>query len=212
MSDKLTDHDIVSLYKTGAKEQPSKALDTHILQLAQEQSNTAQVTPIIKKRRFYQTWYGQFSTAASFLLVAVLYFENKDAFLDSPSPVNDQSEIIQSNEFHFTPTLIPSQEHKKAKRQSQKEQSKSSESIEVETLEILATQISDSTPQAASVAAKMTKVIEKTDFAKIESSFKQIEKFLNKGEKDKASALLKQLLTTYPALKEEFNKRYKALE
>ena len=212
MSDKLTDHDIVSLYKIGAKEQPSKALNTHILQLAEEQLNSKQVTPIIKKRRLYQTWYGQLSTAASFLLVAVLYVENKEAFLDSPSPVNDQSEIIQSNEFHFTPSLIPSKEHKQAKSRSKKEQSKISESIVVEELESSSIQASDSVPQSASVAAKMTKMIEKTDLAKIESSFKQIENLLSKGEKGKASALLKQLLTTYPALKEEFNKRYKALE
>lgn len=90
MSDKLTDHDIASLYKKGANERPSEALDKHILQLAQQHSQSKKITPIHKKRRLYQTWYGQLSTAASLVLVALLYFENSDTLYNMPDAADDE--------------------------------------------------------------------------------------------------------------------------
>ncbi|WP_353802898.1 hypothetical protein, partial [Shigella sonnei] len=64
MSDKLTRHDIASLYKRGATEQPSSQLDEQILKRAADDVTANKVTPITKPKRFYQTWYGQLSTAA----------------------------------------------------------------------------------------------------------------------------------------------------
>jgi len=74
MSDKLTSHDIASLYKRGATEQPSSQLDEQILKRAADEVADNKVPPIHKPKRFYQTWYGQLSTAASLVLVAVFYF------------------------------------------------------------------------------------------------------------------------------------------
>ena len=84
MSDKLTSHDIASLYKRGATEQPSTQLDEQILKHAADEVADNKVTPIHKSKRFYQTWYGQLSTAASLVLVAVLYVQNSAQYQQSP--------------------------------------------------------------------------------------------------------------------------------
>ena len=90
MSDKLNDHDIVELYHQGAKEQPNEKIDASILSLAKQQHEKKNVIPINKKR-FYRAWYGQLSTAASLVIVAVLYFQNNNVLEQS----SDDTQQIQ---------------------------------------------------------------------------------------------------------------------
>ena len=148
MSDKLTDHDLISLYHQGAKEQPSTDLNSKILTLAEAQTNATEqkveettvattrlgldkskpnknsstdidsrlnnVTPLSEhlinhntiknsttnespnklpqKKPLYKTWYGQLSTAASLVLVGVLYLQNLQP-MQSIAPMSDKTSM-----------------------------------------------------------------------------------------------------------------------
>lgn len=153
MSDKLTDHDLISLYHQGAKEQPSTDLNSKILTLAEAQTNATEqkveettvattrlgldkskpnknsstdidsrlnnVTPfsghlinhntiknsstnespnkLPQKKPLYKTWYGQLSTAASLVLVGVLYLQNLQP-MQSIGPMSDKTSMQEQQQ------------------------------------------------------------------------------------------------------------------
>ncbi len=213
MSNKLTDHDIASLYHKGAQEQPSTTLDAHILQLAKNQTPINQVSPIIKKRRLYQTWYAQLSTAASFVLVAVLYFEMNKPFHQDEN-MFEQHNIKQQSDLFLTDAISMEKSKqaariKQTKSHSQKVQHQMHQSTEILPLESQEMEVYDT---FAASQEQVTKLSKESELANIEATFKQIEALLDKGENKQAKAALKDLLTSYPKLRDTLNSRFQTLE
>jgi len=221
MVNKLTDHAIASLYQKGAKEQPSAVLDAHILQLAKKHVT---ITPIIKKRRVYQTWYAQLSTAASFVLVAILYFEMNKPFQSNQEPdISDQHSInqlsapqnAQSDSFLNAPVLM--NKSKQATRieepnnlmQSDQDEIFSDDGASVHgeiPFSAEKRSLKDSVLFINPIEIPITYVLE------VEATFKEIEVLLTKGESKQANLLLKTLITAHPELENVLNSRYEILE
>lgn len=216
MSDKLTDHDIESLYKAGANEKPSHALNEIIINLAKQN----QAVPIIKRPRLYQTWYGQLSTAASFVLVAVLYFENSESLYKHANHVNEESlsEAIQddTSTFESAPVSEPALMSKSA---AKKMKSKAVDVMEVEAIymekpESSTINMNDIVSRSKEISEEdeeESKVLESSENLYIASAFKQIKVLLNAGQVDQANVVLNELIMIYPRLESEFTQRYKAL-
>lgn len=223
MRDKLTDHHIVSLYKKGANEQPSTIIDKQILALAQQQksfNNTDnkvvlldEVTPK-NKRRFYQTWYGQLSTAASFMLVTVLFFTNQKTINEtssySPMPIQMQMEVesIQSDEAQSSPTLLK-------KAHSLSERVATSDLKQAESMSMRA----NIKKLEKNNAAKERQYLTSSDRApamsadevKIDETFIIIEELLKEGDTQKAADLIDELSLDYPSFEEQVKARFKIL-
>jgi hypothetical protein len=196
MSDKLTDHAIASLYQQGANEQPSKALDDKIQQLAKisaEQASNNNVTNI-KKVRFYKTWYGQLSTAASLVLVAVLYVQNSGQY--NHVPLNSHDEIMldiqHSDEANFVP-----------QRAAPMQQSEQIERIEI-------TPLGAQKIQRNAVQANQRKEADSKDQIR-EAAYSQIDKLLAAGKHAEAKKALSALLAAQPALKQQLPERFNTL-
>jgi hypothetical protein len=233
MVNKLTDHAIASLYQKGAKEQPSAVLDAHILQLAKKHVT---ITPIIKKRRVYQTWYAQLSTAASFVLVAILYFEMNKPFQSNQEPdISDQHSInqlsapqnAQSDSFLNAPVLM--NKSKQATRIEEPNNLMQSDQDEIFSDDGASDQDEIFSDDGASVHGEIPFSAEKrslkdsvlfinpieipiTYVLEVEATFKEIEVLLTKGESKQANLLLKTLITAHPELENVLNSRYEILE
>ena len=207
MSDKLTSDDIASLYKHGATEQPSVQLDERILKRATDDMTANKVTPIHKSKRFYQTWYGQLSTAASLVLVAVLYVQNTDQYL-SPSETIKERQILNDEQNATAPEaafeIMPSEAQEQAPTQTmqlkQTQQRQRSEKMVGRQFE------------AQSMAARSELLAElEIITAEVANKFKRIDTLIADGETTAAKAQLVELLAAHPELKVHLNEQYKQL-
>ncbi|MFY8328663.1 hypothetical protein [Pseudoalteromonas sp. ZZD1] len=205
MSDKLTRHDIASLYKRGATEQPSSQLDEQILKRAADEVAANKVTPIHKPKRFYQTWYGQLSTAASLVLVAVLYVQNTAQHL-RPSETVNELQILADEQ----PTAAPvaslemmqseAQEQAKMMQLKQNQQRQRSEEMAGKQFAV------------PSMAAKSALLLElEIITAEVANTFKRIDTLIADGNTTAAKALLSELLAAHPELKVHLTEQYTQL-
>ncbi|MBB1333673.1 MULTISPECIES: hypothetical protein [unclassified Pseudoalteromonas] len=207
MSDKLTDHDIASLYKRGATEQPSLQLDEQILQHAAEAANANKVTNINKRKRFYQTWYGQLSTAASLVLVAVLYMQNTTQYLKPSEAMNDL-QILADEQTALAPAALSEMMQSEVLEQKQLEQLKQTQRLQRSTQSYMAGRQFES----QSMTAKSEVLLElEIITAEVANKFKRIDKLIADGETTAAKAQLAELLVAHPELKVHLTEQYKQL-
>lgn len=205
MSDKLTDHDIASLYKRGATEQPSVQLDEQILKRAADDMTANKVTPIHKSKRFYQTWYGQLSTAASLVLVAVLYVQNTDQYL-SPSETTNERQILSDQQPVAAPVASLEMMQNETQEQAQMMQLKQTQQRQ-RSEKMVGRQF-----EAQSMAAKSELLAElEIITAEVANKFKRIDTLIADGETTAAKAQLVELLAAHPELKVHLNEQYKQL-
>lgn len=206
MSDKLTDHDIASLYKRGATEQPSNQLDAKVLQSATDAVNTKDIEsftaiePKRKHKRFYQTWYGQLSTAASLVLIAVLYVKNTTQH-PQPLKVVKKPQLLNDTKPEAAPDA--SFEMMEQADVSEKIQSFERNSLSKEA---------DKQPEKYSITAPSQFLLGLERITKeVAKEFKSIDIHLAKGEVGEAKAQLKDLLKVYPELEAHLSKQYREL-
>lgn len=227
MSDKFSDHDIVGHYHQGATEQPSVEIDQHILQLAAESIKPPNINPInkpiSKKKHLYQTWYGQLSTAASLVLVAVLYLQNDTVFYEPSSHSsqdtnqsapqssskklnqNSSDKIFESNNLRSAPVeqlsidSITDNIDKRQMKKSYKEE-------ENNTSEMLKDQISIN-----HYSESASDMIENEASNDILIALNKVDLLLTQGETTKATEALSALLAKYPELTLTLDERYKKL-
>ncbi|MBB1293121.1 hypothetical protein [Pseudoalteromonas sp. SR41-4] len=207
MSDKLTDHDIASLYKRGATEQPSLQLDEQILQHAADEVADNNVTPIHKPKRFYQTWYGQLSTAASLVLVAVLYMQNTTQYL-KPSEAMNELQILADEQTALAPAASPEMMQNEVLKQKQLEQLKQTQRLQRSTQSYMAGRQFE--PQIMTAKSEVLLELEVIT-AEVANKFKHIDKLLTDGETIAAKAQLAELLVAHPELKVHLTEQYKQL-
>ncbi len=205
MSDKLTRHDIASLYKRGATEQPSSQLDEQILKRAADDVTANKVTPINKPKRFYQTWYGQLSTAASLVLVAVLYVQNTEQYhqpselINKPQILNDQqSQVAPETVFEVMETQASEHEHAEVKLKHTLKRSAS---------QMAAPQLKLQSMDTDSEFLKLAAITKS-----VANDFKVIDQLMIEGKTKVAKAQLKMLLTEHPELKAHLTDEYKKLQ
>ncbi|MEM5551267.1 hypothetical protein WNY63_11065 [Pseudoalteromonas neustonica] len=183
MTDKFTSNNIASLYRDGATEQPSSALDQQILQNA-----VNAVQPKVKSKRFYQTWYGQLSTAASLMLVSLLYWQNTDQF----TSVNDLPAVESDANINSTPVIKRSERAAPATLLAEPMADELKLEVQTELLR----------------SRSMKKQAPANDFA---VTLKQVDMFLAKGQPEEAKLLLIELLEKYPEQKVQLAPKYKEL-
>lgn len=205
MSNKLTSHDIASLYKRGATEQPSAKLDEQILKRAADEVTANNVTPTHKPKRFYQTWYGQLSTAASLVLVAVLYVQNTDQYLSSPETMKEL-QILNDEQNATAPEaafeIMPSEAQEQAQTMQLKQTQQRQRSEKK-----LGRQF-----EAQSMTAKSELLVELEIITEnVANKFKLIDTLIAEGETTAAKAQLVELLTAHPELKVHLTQQYKQL-
>ncbi|WP_149981232.1 hypothetical protein [Pseudoalteromonas rhizosphaerae] len=207
MSDKLTDHDIASLYKRGATEQPSLQLDEQILQHAADEVADNNVTNINKRKRFYQTWYGQLSTAASLVLVAVLYMQNTTQYLKPSEAMNDL-QILADEQTALAPAASSEMMQSEVLEQKQLEQLKQTQRLQRSTQSYMAGRQFES----QSMTAKSEVLLElEIITAEVANKFKRIDTLIADGETTAAKAQLAELLVAHPELKVHLTEQYKQL-
>ncbi|MBE0376307.1 hypothetical protein [Pseudoalteromonas prydzensis] len=209
MSDKLTSHDIASLYKRGATEQPSSQLDEQILKHAADEVADNKVTPIHKPKRFYQTWYGQLSTAASLVLVAVLYVQNSAQYL-KPSETINELQILADEQPAKSPAasleMMQNATQEQAQEQAQMMQLKQTQQRQ-QSEKMASRQFA-----APSMTAKSALLLElEITTAEVANKFKRIDTFIADGNTTAAKAQLTELLAAHPELKVHLNEQYKQL-
>ncbi|KPH60760.1 MULTISPECIES: hypothetical protein [Pseudoalteromonas] len=183
MTDKFTSNKIASLYRDGATEQPSSALDQQILQNA-----VNAVQPKVKSKRFYQTWYGRLSTAASLMLVSLLYWQNTDQF----TSVNDLPALEPDANINSTPFIKRSERAAPASLLAEPMADELKLEVQTELLR----------------SRSMKKQAPANDFA---VTLKQVDMFLAKGQPEEAKLLLIELLEKYPEQKVQLAPKYKEL-
>ena len=208
MSDKLTSHDIASLYKRGATEQPSLQLDEQILKRAADEVADNKVTPIHKPKRFYQTWYGQLSTAASLVLVAVLYVQNSEQYQQS-SQLNEL-QILADEQPAKSPAasleMMQNATQEQAQEQAQMMQLKQTQQRQ-QSEKMAGRQF-----VAPSMTAKSALLLElEIITAEVANTFRRIDTFIADGNTTAAKAQLTELLATHPELKVHLTEQYKQL-
>ena len=205
MSDKLTSHDIASLYKRGATEQPSSQLDEQILKHAADEVADNKVTPIHKPKRFYQTWYGQLSTAASLVLVAVLYVQNSAQYL-KPSETINELQILADEQPAKSPAASLEMMQNATQEQAQIMQLKQTQQRQ-QSEKMTGRQFA-----APSMTAKSALLLElEITTAEVANKFKRIDTFIADGNTTAAKAQLTELLAAHPELKVHLTAQYKQL-
>lgn len=204
MSDKLTSHDIASLYKRGATEQPSLQLDEQILKHAADEVADNKVTPIHKPKRFYQTWYGQLSTAASLVLVAVLYVQNSEQYQQS-SQLNEL-QILADEQTALAPAASPEMMQSATQEQAQIMQLKQTQQRQ-QSEKMAGRQFAAPSMTAKSVLLLELEIIT----AEVANKFRRIDTFIADGNITAAKAQLTELLAAHPELKVHLNAQYKQL-
>jgi len=204
MSDKLTSHDIASLYKRGATEQPSSQLDEQILKHAADEVADNKVTPIHKPKRFYQTWYGQLSTAASLVLVAVLYVQNSEQYQQS-SQLNEL-QILADEQTALAPAASPEMMQSATQEQAQIMQLKQTQQRQ-QSEKMAGRQFAAPSMTAKSVLLLELEIIT----AEVANKFRRIDTFIADGNITAAKAQLTELLAAHPELKVHLNAQYKQL-
>ena len=275
MSDKLTDHDLISLYHQGAKEQPSTDLNSKILTFAEAQTNAAEqkveettvatarlgldnskpnknsstdigsrlnnVTPLSEhlinhntiknsttnespnklpqKKPLYKTWYGQLSTAASLVLVGVLYLQNLQP-MQSIAPMSDKTsmqdysrqdqlqieeQLLQRKSIQVESEALMERAGNKIMMQSKR---LSQEAPQFNTDSV---NNSDSMNNAKENLMVDSSTATKNQQLNITNSLHQIALYLDKDEKEQADRLFNELLTNYPEMTKELTISYEAL-
>ncbi|WP_283710177.1 hypothetical protein [Pseudoalteromonas prydzensis] len=204
MSDKLTSHDIASLYKRGATEQPSLQLDEQILKHAADEVADNKVTPIHKPKRFYQTWYGQLSTAASLVLVAVLYVQNSEQYQQS-SQLNEL-QILADEQTALAPAASPEMMQSATQEQAQIMQLKQTQQRQ-QSEKMAGRQFAAPSMTAKSVLLLELEIIT----AEVANKFRRIDTFIADGNITAAKAQLTELLAAHPELKVHLTAQYKQL-
>ncbi|MFK3864169.1 hypothetical protein [Pseudoalteromonas rhizosphaerae] len=207
MSDKLTDHDIASLYKRGATEQPSLQLDEQILKRAADEVADNNVTNINKRKRFYQTWYGQLSTAASLVLVAVLYMQNTTQYLKPSEAMNDL-QILADEQTALAPAASSEMMQSEVLEQKQLEQLKQTQRLQRSTQSYMAGRQFE--PQSMTAKSEVLLELEIIT-AEVANKFKRIDTLIADGETTAAKAQLVELLVAHPELKVHLTEQYKQL-
>ena len=201
----MTEHDITSLYKRGAIEQPSAQLDEQILKRAADDVTANKVTPIHKPKRFYQTWYGQLSTAASLVLVAVLYVQNTEQYLSPPEtmkelPILSDEQNATAPEAAFEVLPSEAQEQAQTMQLKQTQQRQRSEKMAGRQFE------------AQSMTTKSALLVELEIITEdVANKFKLIDTLIAEGETTAAKAKLVELLAAHPELKVHLTQQYKQL-
>lgn len=270
MSDKLTDHDLISLYHQGAKEQPSTDLNSKILTLAEAQTNATEqkveettvattrlgldkskpnknsstdidsrlnnVTPLSEhlinhntiknsttnespnklpqKKPLYKTWYGQLSTAASLVLVGVLYLQNLQP-MQSIAPMSDKTsmqeqqqieeQLLQRKSIQVESEALMERAGNKIMMQSKRL------SQEAPQFNTDSANNSDSINNAKENLMVDSSVATKSQKLNITNTLQQIALYLDKDEKEQADRLFNELLTNYPEMTKELTISYEAL-
>jgi len=290
MSDKLTDHDLISLYHQGAKEQPSTDLNSKILTLAEAQTNATEqkveettvattrlgldkskrnknsstdidsrlnnVTPfsehlinhntiknsstnespnkLPQKKPLYKTWYGQLSTAASLVLVGVLYLQNLQP-MQSIAPMSDKTsmqelqqieeQLLQRKSIQVESEALMERAGNKIMMQSKRlsqeapqfntNSANNSDSINNAKENLM---VDDSAANGLVIDNSATEnsvadssVATKNQQLNITNSLHQIALYLDKDEKEQADKLFNELLTNYPEMTKELTISYEAL-
>lgn len=211
MSDKFTDHDIARFYNEGATEKPSAELDAKILALAKIPVETKTQTPLksivfIKKPALYQTWYGQLSTAASLVLVTMLYLHNSDSFHEPADNENEQ-ETNQLMETEATEQPVNNSLQKSIKQRVSIEKRRQKEVFDI---------MADSTLPSVSADSEMTQLNKVESISKmtpegaleVMAIFNKIDDLLATEQREKARERLTELLQKYPQLKADLHARY----
>lgn len=290
MSDKLTDHDLISLYHQGAKEQPSTDLNSKILTLAEAQTNATEqkveettvattrlgldkskpnknsstdidsrlnnVTPLSEhlinhntiknsttnespnklpqKKPLYKTWYGQLSTAASLVLVGVLYLQNLQP-MQSIAPMSDKTsmqeqqqieeQLLQRKSIQVESEALMERAGNKiimqSKRLSQEapqfntDSANNSDSINNAKENLM---VDDSAANGLVIDNSVTEnsvadssVATKSQQLNITNTLQKIALYLDKDEKEQADRLFNELLTNYPEMTKELTISYEVL-
>ncbi|MBQ4832107.1 hypothetical protein J8L70_02520 [Pseudoalteromonas sp. MMG010] len=199
MSNKFSDQDIVSLYQQGATEQPSAKLNEHILNTANAAAHVNNITTI-KKRRFYQTWYAQLSTAASLVLVAVLYVQNTEQYNQVPSDLSvpKDSEIMQHEAIEAI-HVAPNAKDVKAHAAMQNKKAQQSKRLQFE----------DHALATSTALNHGDKEPEITD--SIKQKLTLIDELIAQNKQAEAIKQIKKLQIEQPALNAYLTKRYYAL-
>ena len=294
MSDKLTDHDLISLYHQGAKEQPSTDLDSKILTLAEAQTKsikqkaeqkTAEKTKpgldrstpdsnsstdivstvnnvkalsayltnnndmdnnstneppnqLPQKKALYKTWYGQLATAASFVLVGILYLQNLQpmkniAPMSEKTMMQDYSredlqqieeQLLQRKSIQIeSEVLMESAENKgmmQSKRLSQEvpqfntnstNNSKQSLMLDDSAANALVIEKSVTNNSLTDSSLTNSSAAKESQQLNITHTLQQIALYLDKDEKEQADRLFNELLTNYPEMTKELTISYEAL-
>ena len=211
MSDKFTDHDIARFYSEGSTEKPSVELDAKILALAKMPIETKSQPPLtsaipIKKPALYQTWYGQLSTAASLVLVTMLYLHNSDSFHEPTDNVNEQA----------TNQLMESEATEQPVNNSFQKSIKQRVSIEKRRQKEVSDIMTDSTLPSVSADSVMTQLNKVESISKMTPegalevmvTFNKIDDLLATEQREKARERLTELLQKYPQLKADLHARY----
>ena len=219
MSDKFTDHDIVRLYREGATEKPSAELDAKIFALAKNPVETESQIPLqsaspIKKPALYQTWYGQLSTAASLLLVTILYLHNSDSFNEPADNANEQA-TNQLMEIEAT-GLSSIKETEQPVNNSLQKGIKQKVSIKKRSQKQVSNIMADSTLPSASSDNETTQLnkvksisqMMPEDALEVRTDFNKIDNLLATEQSEKARERLTELLQKYPQLKADLHARY----
>ncbi|MEL0630265.1 hypothetical protein [Psychromonas aquatilis] len=196
MSDKLNDHDIVELYHQGAKEQPNEKIDASILSLAKQQHEKKNVVAINKKR-FYRAWYGQLSTAASLVIVAVLYFQNNNVLEQSSDDIQ-QIQLLNEQSLDMRLRSEMQKDKEAATAYSQNKLIKATEKQQSEVSRALI--MDQNLPSADS--------INPPNMSEITVELERINKLISNGNNQQATAALKLLLQKYPTLKADLTVPY----
>lgn len=289
MSDKLTDHDLISLYHQGAKEQPSTDLDSKILTLAEAQTKsikqkaeqkTAEKTKpglnrstpdsnssidivstvnnvkalsayltnnndmdnnstngppnqLPQKKALYKTWYGQLATAASFVLVGILYLQNLQpmkniAPMSEKTMMQDYSredlqqieeQLLQRKSIQIESEVLMERAENKgmmqSKRLSQEVPQFNTNSTNNSKQSLM---LDDSAANALVIEKSVTNnsltnssAAKESQQLNITNTLQQIALYLDKDEKEKADRLFNELLTNYPEMRKELTISYEAL-
>ncbi|WP_298941593.1 hypothetical protein [uncultured Psychromonas sp.] len=219
MSEKFTDHDIARFYSEGATEKPSAELDAKILALAKTPVETKTQTPLkpiasIKKPALYQTWYGQLSTAASLVLVTILYLHNSDSFHE-PADNENKRETHQLMETEAT-GLSSIKATGQPVNNSLQKSIKQRVSIEKRRQKEVSDIMTDSTLPSVSADSEMTQLNKVKSISKmtpegaleVMATFNKIDDLLATEQREKARERLNELLQKYPQLKADLHARY----
>ena len=219
MSDKFTDHDIARFYNEGATEKPSAELDAKILALAKIPVETKTQTPLksivsIKKPALYQTWYGQLSTAASLVLVTMLYLHNSDSFHEPADNENEQetNQLMETEATGFSTIKATEQPVNNSLQKSIKQRVSIEKRRQKEVFDIMA----DSTLPSVSADSEMTQLNKVESISKmtpegaleVMAIFNKIDDLLATEQREKARERLTELLQKYPQLKADLHARY----
>ncbi|SFB97296.1 hypothetical protein [Pseudoalteromonas denitrificans] len=172
---KITKQQIDTLYKNTSKEIPSEKINSDILNFAKNDSKT-------NKFKKYQSWYIPISTAASIVLVSLLYINDKNPYLEHSTEFNEKD--FNKKKKHVEQELILD----------------SSEQI----------QTSDQKPKLRknSAAPSVYKLENSGPTALGTQQLNKIDKLIKQGKLEQAKIQIKRLISQYPQSKHTLEDKY----